>query len=78
MLRPDFLVPPLHAPVAACLEDLGSIGIGLLMYMMVIEAAREWIEANREISIGKRYTNFPTTTCSLKSIMCTTLEVIAF
>ena len=54
------------------------MGNGLIMYMMVMEDARQWNEANREISIGKRNTNFPITTCSLKSFICTILEVIAF
>ena len=43
----------------ACLEVPGSMGNGLLIYMMVMDA-RQRNEANRAISIGKRHTDCPT------------------
>ena len=44
------------------------MGKGLLIYMMVVEDARQWSEANRAISISEQYTDCPTTTNpSLKS-----------
>ena len=46
----------------ACLEDPGSMGDGLLIYMMVMEDARQWNEVNRVISIGKQHIDCPTET----------------
>ena len=40
----------------ACLEDPGSMGNGLPIYMMVSKESRQWNGANRAISIGKRHT----------------------
>ena len=58
----------------ACLEVPGSMGNGLLIYMMVMDA-RQRNEANRAISIGKRHTDCPTgTLCrpwlDFTAIMC--------
>ena len=49
----------LQSDCIACLEHLGSGGNGLLIYMIVMDA-RQRNEANRAISIGKRYTDCPT------------------
>ena len=46
----------------ACLEDLGSMGDWLLIYMMVMEDAGQWSEVNRVIGIGKQHTDCPTET----------------
>ena len=37
----------------ACLKDPGSMGNGLLIYMVAIKDVRQRNEANRAISIGK-------------------------
>ena len=51
-----------------CLEDLGSSGTKLLIYMMVIEDARWWNGADRAISIGERHTDCPTLPLSILAL----------
>ena len=51
----------------ACLENLGSIGNGLLIFTMVMENAGQWNESNRVSSMGKRHTDCPTHPPSLSA-----------